>query len=233
MRALFTYSYAIWLSFLPPRYRRRAGFEETGELRAGTILSGIGQGSLCLLLYVHFLSGQITPAMSDAGGAVLATYGRHRVVDEVTIRLATGVLGVANFALQPLNMFILYLGFEGLIRTIGAATTQHLLGTLPLYIVSAVHGRIAEWRYKRQLGAVVIDEILPPTDDTYDVRVLSCRPKPDWNSYITIRFRDEFYILAGEEIGEAPRPYVYRLRKNPTGRLVVVIRDYKLSELPS
>jgi hypothetical protein len=100
MRALLTYFYVICLSLLPPRYRKRAGFEETDELRVGTILSGIGQGFLCLLLYVHFLSDQITPAMSEAGGAVLTTLGRHRVMDEVTIRLTTGVLGVANFALQ-------------------------------------------------------------------------------------------------------------------------------------
>jgi len=35
---------------------------------------------------------------------------------------------------------------------------------------------------------------------------------------------------AGEESGPKPRPFIYRLRKNPTGRIVVVIREYDLDD---
>ena len=167
--------------------------------------------------------------MGVAGDAVLETLGRHES-DEVVMRLTTGVLGLAEFALQPMTLAVLYLAGEGVIRAIAAAFTHQNLGTLPLYLLSRAGSVIDKGIYRLALGRSVIDVVEPATDSTYHIRVLSSRPKLDWNPYITIRFEGEFYTLVGEETGDRPHRFVYKLRKNPIGKLVLIIRDYHLVE---
>src|SRR5262249_6555857 len=136
--------------------------------------------------------------------------------------------GLANFVLQPLNLFLGYMLFEGLVRCVGALAVHEYLPTVPLYAVSKIHEGIEQVIRRHRLGPPIIDMIQPSHDGTYDIRVLSCRPKPEWNPGISVRFRGEFYVLAGEERGFAPRPFIYQLRKSPPGRLITVVCDYRL-----
>ena len=230
MKKLVTYVSAFFASFLPVRYRRRFELEGSVELRAATMVSGLAQAAACTAIDIARLYVQIDESMGRAGMAVLSVLGSHGG-DEQAIRLTTGVLGLANFVLQPLNMLLMYFVIEGLIRCIAAMATRETFGTLPLYLVAWVHGWKDEIQFKKMMGPVIIDVIQPPTEPNCDVRVLSCRPKHEWNPYITVRFRDQFYMLAGEEVGENPRPFVYRLRKNPAWRAVVVIREYQLDDI--
>ena len=59
-----------------------------------------------------------------------------------------------------------------------------------------------------------------------------CRPKQDWSSYITIELEGQFYQLLRWEPGPEPHRFVYYLRKNPVGRLVVQIRHYRAGDVP-
>jgi hypothetical protein len=228
MQTLVTYIWAMLVSLLPHHYRRHLSMHGSRELWLGAILSSSAQAiTFSLVLLLRFMN-QISGYMGEAGAAVLGSQ-TGPTMDVMQVRLATGVLGLLNFVLQPLNLIILYLAVEGVVRMF-AAFTLEVLPTIPLYLVSFVHNTFDKAWSRMKLGPLVIDEIQAAHDNTYDLQVLSCRQKPDWNRYITIRFRDEFYVLVGEEIVKGPRPFVYRLRKNPTGRLVVVIQEYRLDD---
>jgi len=213
-------------SLLPDRYRQgRLG--DTADPYA-TTLSGIAESMACGGLFILRFIGQFESSTAPVGKVLIEHSTQD--INPLHLTLATGVLGLANFVFQPGNLLLAYLCVEGAMRAGAALFTDEVFGTLPLATVARLHG-IAESVYRRwQLGAPVMDRLQPGDGKTHDLCVFSCRPKEHWNSRITIRFRNEFYVLAGEELGEKPRPYVYRLRKNPVGRLVVVIRDYKLEE---
>ena len=79
---------------------------------------------------------------------------------------------------------------------------------------------------------LVADEVIyGGAKQGYDLKVYSCRPKLDWNSYVTIEFEDRHYHMFKEERGSKPRPFVYYLRDNPTGKPTVVIRRYKIDDV--
>ena len=197
-------------------------------MRDAALASGLVQCFLCSALYAVSFKSQIVDSMSRIGTLILEN--QTGAINPLHFRLTTGVLGMADFMLQPLHLFTGYMALEGMVRGIAAFATHEALPTLPLFAISVFHDRIDRARRKRELGPPIVDEIEPAHDDSYDIRVRSCHPKREWNPYITIRFRDDFYVLSGEEVGQKPRPFVYRLQKNPTGRLVVVIRDYQLDD---
>jgi hypothetical protein len=213
-------------SLLPDRYRQgRLG--DTADPYAAT-LSGIAESMACGGLFILRFIGEFENSTAPVGIALIDHSAKD--VNPLHLTLASGVLGLANFLLQPVNLLLMYFCVEGAVRAAAALITDDVRGTLPLAAVAWLHG-IAESMHRRwQLGPPVMDRLQPGDGKTHDLCVVSCRPKEQWNSRITIRFRNEFYVLVGEEIGEKPRPYVYRLRKNPVGRLVVIIRDYKLEE---
>src|SRR5262245_39811418 len=111
-----------------------------------------------------------------------------------------------------------------------AALVGHqTIGTLPLYLVAAVHGLWDRLQYRRYVGPLIEDEVTRGTTrSNYDLKVYSCRPKLDWNPYVTIEFEDQFYQFMRWEPGPEPFRFVYYLRKNPVGRLVVQIRRYQI-----
>ena len=228
MQTLLIYTWAMLVSLLPHRYKKHLSMHGSDELWLGAIFSGAAQTIAFGLIFLLRFMQQISGYMGDAGSVVLESQ-RGLTMDVMQVRLTTGVLGLLNFALQPANMAIFYMTLEGGVRTI-AALTSEVLPTMPLYLVSVAHAWFEKVRSRLKLGPLVIDEIQPPHDDTYDLHILSCRQKTDWNAYISIRFRNEFYVLAGEGTVEGARRFVYKLRKNPTGRLVVVIREYDLDD---
>ena len=98
--------------------------------------------------------------------------------------------------------------------------------------VPGIHGWIEpRWR-ERQMGERVADEVLSGDGGkTHELKILSCRPKPDWHRNITVRYEDTFYQMFKEEAGPPLRPFVYYLRKPPLGHLIVVIRDYSPTDV--
>jgi hypothetical protein len=139
----------------------------------------------------------------------------------------SGVLVMAELAFHPVSIIGYYFFIEGVIRTMAALIGHQTIGTLPLYPVAAVHGLWDRLRYRRYVGPLIEDEVIRGAPrSNYDLKVYSCRPKLDWNPYVTIEFEDQFYQFMRCEPGPAPFRFVYYLRKNPVGRLVVQIRHY-------
>jgi hypothetical protein len=72
-----------------------------------------------------------------------------------------------------------------------------------------------------QLGPRICDLVVaaPEGKQEYDLEIASCRPK-DWNQSLTISYGDHLFELAEISKAEAPRRFVYRLRKAPVSKVV-------------
>ena len=221
MRGVPAFIYGMLLTLLPPRYRE-------DNLRAEAIACGLLQAFFSLLILIFRLfdfvatnsvsMGKRSELFYDhiGGGAV---YG-------------SGVLVIAELAFHPVSILGYYFFFEGVVRTVAALVSHQVLGTLPLYAVGVMHGLFSRAKRRKYIGSLIEDEIVRGTArSNYDLKVYSCRPKLDWNPYVTIEFEGEFYQLMREEPGPESLRFVYYLRKNPVGRLVVQIRHYKTDDV--
>src|SRR5688572_10826251 len=130
MAGIFYYIRRMLETLLPPRYRR----EEALVVEA--VVSGITQTCIAAILiaawYIEFAErnsgrlGERSEMIFDqiGGGAVYAS----------------GIFVMAEFAMHPLSIAILYFICEGVVRMLAAVTSQQVIGTLPLYVVSGIHG---------------------------------------------------------------------------------------------
>jgi hypothetical protein len=222
MRGVLVYIYGMLLTLLPPRYR------EDELLRTNAITCGILQIFAAVLLLVFRLFdfvAKTSGAMGERSELIYDHIGGGAVY-------ASGVLAMAEFAFHPVSIIGYYFVFEGVVRTMGALIGHQVIGTLPLYVVAAVHGLWSKAEHRKYLGALLEDEVIRGTErSNYDLKVYSCRPKLDWNPYVTIEFEGQFYQLMREEPGPESFRFVYCLRKNPVGRVVVQILHYQTDDV--
>jgi hypothetical protein len=222
MRGGLAYIYGMLLTLLPPRYR------EHELLRANAITCGILQSFAALLLLIFRLFDFVaknTGSMGERSELIFDHIGGGAVY-------ASGVLAMAELAFHPVSVIGYYFFFEGVVRTMSALIGHQVIGTLPLYVVAGVHGWWSKAEHRKYLGGLVEDEVIRGTArSNYDLKVYSCRPKLDWNPYVTIEFEDQFYQLMREEPGPESVRFVYYLRKNPVGRIVVQIFHYRTDDV--
>jgi len=224
MREVLAYILGMLLTLLPPRYRTHE------DLRGNALACGILQTFIALILMVFRLFDFVA-TNSDAIGARSEMLWNHINSGAV---YASGVFVIAELGLHPLSIIGYYFFFEGVVRTMAALVGHQTIGTLPFYLVAAVHGLWDKVQHRRFVGPRIEDEVIRGTTrSSYDLKVYSCRPKLDWNPYVTIEFEDQFYHLTHWEPGPQPRRFVYYLRKNPAGRLVVQIRRYRAGDVMS
>ena len=145
---------------------------------------------------------------------------------------ANAVGGAANFWLDPIVLVSLFFFLESVFRGFAALEGSSIVGTLPLYSISLVHGLLDKASHKLYLGKLVADRIVPGSEKLgYAIQVQSCRPKLDWNRHVTVEFRGEFFECFKEEQGPPPRRFIYYLRRSPASRLVVVIQKYRPNDV--
>lgn len=220
---LLEYIGSIFLSLLPPRYR--ADVKLQGPAIASAGIEGFLAVSMVLGRLILVANRANSVPEKDATELFLKYGGAY-----VSTRAASGLV---DFWLSPFNLICYYFVFEAVVRLFAALEGTHIIGTLPLYAVSAVHGLIDKAAYQKYVGELVADKVVRGDEKNrgYDLKVYSCRPKLEWNRYITIEFEGEFYECFDEELNEEPGPsprrFVYYLRKSPPGRLVVVVKPYK------
>lgn len=224
MTRVLTYIAAIFLSVIPFRYRKWWS-EENAGFRGPAIISGIVQFLafflLSVLSYLDFFQRGVGRL-----GRLLIDKGAEEALIPEWVQWGMGFITSGEYLLHPTSILMAYLMFEGIFRTLAALISEQVLPTLPLAAIAFSHHRIDRWRAERALGPLIPDEVQLGDGSDFDLRVLSCRPKSDWNRYITVEFKDVFYQMFKEEEGPPPRRFIYYLRKSPIGRLVVVIRHY-------
>jgi hypothetical protein len=219
VKGFLTFLIGAGLSFLPPRYRQNYPHLKL-EAMAGALVQGLGAMTFLVYRFMVF-----SWARAGFYGPPTDTPSN---MPEVNANYGTGVFAMAEFIFQPLNAFLLYLFYEAVVRFFSAYISAQVFGTLPLYLVSWVHGLFDKGAYRHYVGGRVLDEVVRDGDNFV---VHSSRPKLHWNPYMTIEYGGSFYQMVKEEPGEKPRRFKYYLQKNPPGRIVVTIDHYKVDDV--
>jgi hypothetical protein len=214
-----SYLAGIFIAVLPQRYRRWVEERGSTHLTLAAVASGALQFLGCLIAFILrffiFRQQRMDQWMQDVlakGGVDVAatTYGQA----------AMGFSTTFEYLIQPLTIVLIYFTFEGAVRMLAGIVTEEVVGTLPLQAVAWLHGRAearwAEWK----LGPRIADLVQKGDGSKYDLRILSCRPKPAWNRMMTIVVNEEFYEVVGEERGPLPRQFIYLLRRAPPGKII-------------
>ena len=188
------------------------------------IFSGLCQVTVFSVVFIVTFISEAPRYFEPASSAVLNSQSGPSM-NVMSVRLTSGVLGLAGFLLHPLHLFYAYMAIEGGARALFAISFGKILSTLPLGLVSSIHN-LFELRKRWRLRALARDEIQPARNDSYDLHVLSSRKKREWNRNIEIRYHNELYILAGEQSEEGARPFGYLLRRSPANDIVVVTCKY-------
>ena len=227
LRLIMEFIGGMLISLLPPRYRIHFASKDARELERPAWVSGLLQiviPILFLIAELYSTYGVIAPDRDLA---------KEAFNDQLlgASHPGSGIFAFFNFAFTPSHFVALYFMFEGVVRVFSAGFSGHTVGTLPLYFISGIHNWLEPRVHEKRMGARIADEIYPGDEDTYALKILSCRPKPDWHRNITIRYQEEFYQMFREEPGDKPRPFVFYLRRPPLGHLVVVIRDYSPTDV--
>jgi hypothetical protein len=152
-------------------------------------------------------------------------------------------VGFAAFALMffhPVTWLISLFAVEGTVRFLGAAFTGNVLGIFPLFLLDKVWTRFTSgpraehpantqnnWSSFvssiRQRAAFLRNPALPDevrysADATGEVMsITSTRPKSGWEPPRIIRCNDIYYRLEAASEQSGPRPFLYVLRRLPTG----------------
>lgn len=191
---------SVFVCLVPRRYRRSWPIRADADLRVPAIASGV----------LEILIGAPGTALYVAVGLNAAKSG----------------LGLAGLVLNPMLLFPFML-VEGIVRMLAAVGSAEILPTLPLQIVAWIHAARDGRAEDRERGELVVDVVEREDGVAYNLCIRSCRAKPHWNNYMTIRFEGDFYQMVREESGAGERKFVYLLRKNPPWRPVVVVYEYR------
>jgi len=215
------YIVAMLLTLLPPRFRE--GLHLRGAALTCSILQIIVPVIL-IIIRLFLRAAEERAPLPEAEVSFLTFGGKYFGI--------AAVAGLAEFWLHPLHIILYYLLFEGVLRLLAALEGERILGSLPLYAIVALYDLRRRAVHKRELGALVVDKVVRPGHrEGFDLKVYSCRPKLNWNPYITVEFEGQFYQMVKEEPGESPRRFVYFLKENPVGRAVVVIEHYQVDDV--
>jgi hypothetical protein len=197
--------YAMLVSFLPPRTRRALGHRSEEHLAAAAGVSGFLEMLIFGLFYVK--------------GFV--DYAPHAFI---------GPAAFLEYLFLPRSWPLAFFYFEGGLRLLVAMGGQ-ALGTIPLYVVAAIQAW-HEARVRRSgLGPLVLDTVERGDGSRYELRISSCRPRRNWDKWMTVLFEEKFYEIVSAELGVPPRPYVYLLRTKPESKVIRGLHHYHPDEV--
>jgi len=228
---VWTYLLGPLLTLLPERWRRMWFAGAPVNWPRAALLSGLVEGVGCLLAligwYLYFIQGAADQQAGLVAGALL-TKAPPKGMTDAGLSYAMGLSALAAFAMHPLSWALAYFTIEGMLRTFAALTSDEVAGSLPLVLADGIVTAGQHRAYERRVP-LVADVVSAGTEkDAWDLRVESCRPKPTWKYPLTIRFRDEYFQVAGEAVsgGKAARPHVYLLRRPSAGEVYRGVVDY-------
>jgi hypothetical protein len=211
------------MTFLPPRYRAK-----NAKLRAAGMVGAVLEctAAMVYLIFRFYIFSWERAAIIGNGVNTPSN------LPEVNDNFGGGIFMMAEFIFNPINAFLLYLFFEGLVRYWAVRISDQIVGTLPLYVISGIHGLIDKAKYRKYVGELVPDKPVPGTGkDGYDLKIYSCRAKLHWNPYIAIKFEGVYYQYFKEEYGAPPRRFIYYLRKQPVGNAAAVVDHYDIKDV--
>jgi hypothetical protein len=234
------------LSLLPRRWRTVLRLREAIPWTRATLLSGFLESLLALLGLVSWYSHSVTRWAANALDSALRN-GPERAVPGQAIGFSALVL----WLIHPLTWLIGFFVIEGLLRLLAAAFTGQIFGTAPLAFADWSYGKLtgrplegdalhtlsARAQYRSIVSAVrekiivaslpeIADELLEQSaGGEAFLEIHSSRAKAEWIPPKTVRIGDAYFRLEQLAQGNAPRPFIFRLRRvaaGAPGRTVIV-----------
>ncbi len=194
------------LSFLPPRYRSA---------------------------WRHSASGSLVRAAAVSGFLEMVVFGTLYIVGFVTAFTHLAVIGPLAFVeylFYPKSWPLAFFFFDGTIRWLSSLSGQ-AVGSLALYPAAWIHGWLERRAERRRLGSKVPDTIERGDGARYELRISSCRPKGNWDKWMTVMYEEKLYEIAAAELGQPPRPYLYLLRTKPESKVIRGLHRYDPNEV--
>lgn len=222
-----TYLIGPLLVLLPESYRRWLGGRLNIDWTRAALVSGLVQMLLCgVLLFIYYLDF-MDAAVGQLGELALKA-GREEVVTGRPGQVTLGLMALLQFLFQPLTLLLVYFAVEGSARLLAAFFAEQAIGSLPLYLLELGRARGAKVKRELAQAPLVADEV---THSGQELRIASCRRRDAWDHLMTIEYEGEFYELAEMTVGRPPRPFVYRLRPMPPGKIIRGLHHYRPDEL--
>ena len=194
------------LSFLPPRYRSA---------------------------WRHSASGSLVRAAAVSGFLEMVAFGTLYIVGFVsafTHLAVIGPLAFVEYLFYPKSWPLAFFFFDGTIRWLSSLSGQ-AVGSLALYPATWIHGWLERRAERRRLGSKVPDTIERGDGARYELRISSCRPKGNWDKWMTVMYEERLYEIAAAELGQPPRPYLYLLRTKPESKVIRGLHRYDPNEV--
>lgn len=237
---MWTYIVGPFLALLPQRWRKALPFSDAINWPHAVTLSGFLELLLALAALLVWYSISMTTWVNR--GLEVALNGGKGITDQ-----AIGAMAWFMWANHPLTWILGYFSVEGAVRMCGAAFSDNLLGTLPLFLVDKavryvlygsktaqeVPGGLAS-SFLGAVGEKVLESSIPVSADEVRIQqsateeimeIRASRRKPGWDPPRVVRFQESYYRLEDCSKGAGPRPFRYTLRKlsaGVPGRKVIV-----------
>jgi hypothetical protein len=237
------------LSLTPGRWRAGLRLNEAIPWVRSTVLSGFLESLLAFFALVDWYSHSVTTWAANALDSALRN-GPERAVPGQAIGFSALVLWV----IHPLTWLIGFFVIEGLLRLLAAAFTEQIFATAPLAFADWCYGKVTgrslegdalhtpsvRAQFRSIVSAVkekiivarlpeIADELLEQSEHGEAfLEIHSSRAKAEWIPPRTVRIGDAYFRLEQSRQGNAPRPFVFRLRPvaaGAPGRTVIVYQS--------
>ena len=230
---MWTYIVGPILSLLPRNWRRALPFSDDIRWAHAVALSGLAEMVVAVAGLMKWYSISMTTWVNRGLEVALDGKAGSGITDQ-----AIGAMAWFMWANHPLTWILGYFSVEGAVRLCGAAFSDSLLGTLPLFLVdktvraffggsktvqeepgaaSSFFGAVGE-KILQSSVPVSADEISFQRSGTEEVlQILASRRKQDWDPPRVVRFEESYYRLEECSKCVGPRPFRYKLRRLPAG----------------
>jgi len=228
-----TYILGPFLALLPTRWRKVLPFSESINWPHAVTISGLVELAVALAALLQWYSISMTTWVNRGLEVALNGSAGTGITDQ-----AIGGMAWFMWVNHPLTWVIGYFSVEGAVRMCGAAFSDSLLGTLPLFVVdkavryvlygsktahevpgagSAFFGAVSEKMLESTIPASA-DEVRFQQNATEEImEIRASRRKPDWDPPRVVRFQENYYRLEVCSTCPGPRPFRYTLRKLSAG----------------
>jgi hypothetical protein len=230
VKALLRFLLAIPAILLPQRYRRHFAVLDEFDQRRAAFAAGIAQMLLFIALWGLGLILFIDANAKELAIAMKAQSAEGALASE-TLQFALGAGWFVLYIFRPQSLVILYFILEGFVRWLAALLQGEIVGSLPLVIIAGIHGWFSKWEDERKLPPLVPDLVEEVGREEFQLRIWSCRPRPEWDPLITISYADKLYEVVRHEFTDGPRPFLILLRNKPASKIVRGLHHYSPDEL--
>lgn len=197
--------FALLLSLLPPRYRKPL------EHKARTHLTRAAQTSAFFEL------------------VIVAVFYARGLVDYFP-SASIGPAAFLEYFFTWQGLILAFFFCDGALRLLASISGQ-ALGTIPLYAVAWIQDSWERRAARKREIPLVVDTVEGPAAPEWELRISSCRPRKNWDKWMTVMYEDKLYEVVGTELAGPPRPYLYVLRPKPDSKVVRGLHRYHPDEV--